>query len=569
MTIINRLNEIIWGTPTLLMMLAAGLLFSIGTGFFQLVHMPHWLKQTILAPKGDSDGKSLTPFEAMSSALAATLGTGNITGVSSALAMGGAGAVFWMWISALFGMMTGFAENVLGLYYRRKDAKDEWVGGAMCYMEQGLAESSRTRFLAKPLAVIFAGLCVLSAFGMGNMAQMNSAAGALEANFAIPPLVTGLALAAAEVFIIFGGVKRIGSVTAKIVPFMSCFYILGAVWIMAANISRIPSVLGSVMEGAFGLDAVTGGVSGYVIKQAVSMGFRRGVFSNEAGLGTSVAAHAASSVKEPCVQGMWSIFEVFFDTIIMCSLTAAILLASPCDLPTAKEALRQVSLQPQYFRLTDSDSIITDGAFTLEVGGIGRLCSVRTIYSTAFPLTLSQGEHTFSNIMTIQGVQSVDDSGAPAFLDHAKNIPLIEDVVISEVNGSELATFAFSRTFGSAAGKLLAAAVLMFAFSTVIGWSSFGSRAAVFLFGERAEKPFRWLFVTVTAAGAALDFGAVWGLCDLVNGLMALPNLAALFLLSPKVFAITRNYRERTFHGRKIRPMLSANKDIQREQERI
>ncbi len=568
MAIINKLNEIIWGTPTLLLMLAAGLLFSAGTGFFQLRHLPHWMKSTILSRSTESDSGSLTPFQAMSSALAATLGTGNITGVSSALALGGAGAVFWMWISALFGMMTGFAENVLGLYYRRKNAHGEWTGGAMYYIEQGLAENRRTRFLAKPLAVCFAVLCVLSAFGMGNMAQMNSAAGALEANFALPPILTGVILAVAEVFIIFGGVKRIGSVTAKIVPFMSCFYILGALWIMAANISRMPAVLGSVMEGAFGIEAVSGGVSGYIIKQAVSMGFRRGVFSNEAGLGTSVAAHAASSVKEPCIQGMWSIFEVFFDTIVMCSLTAAILLASPCNVPTAEQALRSVSLQPQYFRLTEDSSIITGGAHTLAVSSSGAPVDIRTVYSTGFTLPIAEGKPTFANIMTIQGVQTVSQNGRPVFLDSEQRIPLIETVIISEVNGSQLATFAFSRTFGSAAGKLLAVAVLLFAFSTVIGWSSFGSTAAVYLFGERAAKPFRWLFVAVTVLGAVLDFSAVWGVCDLVNGLMALPNLLTLFLLSTRVFAITQNYCLRTFHGRRIRPLLSADPDIQRLHER-
>lgn len=560
MQLIDKLNSLVWGAPVLTLLLAAGALFSIGTGFFQLRHIPHWLKCTVLSRSQDRESGSVTPFEAMSSALAATLGTGNIAGVSAALAAGGAGAVFWMWISALFGMMTGFAENVLGIYYRRRNSHGEWEGGAMRYMEHGLAETRSTAWLARPLAVAFAALCSLSAFGMGNMAQMNSAAGALQANLSIPPIVTGIVLAAIAAAIIFGGVQRIGSVTAKIVPLMSCFYIIGAVWIMAANITRLPDVLGAVMEGAFGFDSVTGGISGYMIKQAVSMGFRRGVFSNEAGLGTSVSAHTASSVTEPCVQGMWSIFEVFFDTIVMCSLTAAILLASPCDAPTAEEAFSRISTQPQYFRLTEQDSLITDGAYTVSLGESGQSTSFRTIYSTGFSASVERGSRTFCNIMTVQGVQKLSESGRPMFLDREGKIPLIDSVRISEVSGSELATFAFSQTFGGISGKLLSIAVVLFAFSTVIGWSSFGSQAAVYLFGRKAELPFRLLFVAASVVGALLDFSAVWSLCDLINGLMAIPNIIALFLLAPKVFAITKNYTRRIFGGEKLPPMLSSSR---------
>lgn len=559
MEIINSLNSIIWGAPTLILMLSAGIVFSAGTGFFQIRHICHWLKSTIFsASKGRSSDKgSISQFQAMSSALAATLGTGNIAGVSSALAMGGAGAVFWMWISALLGTMTGFAENVLGIYYRQKNKNGEWQGGAMRYIQSGLSEYRFTKPLAKPLSVIFAALCVLSAFGMGNMAQMNSAAGVLHTNFGIPPLVTGLVLSVPTAFIIFGGIKRVGNITAKIVPFMSGFYILGAIWIMIENSDKLPAVFGSVFEGAFGIDAVSGGISGYIIKQAVSMGFRRGVFSNEAGLGTSVSAHAASDVNEPCVQGMWSIFEVFFDTIIMCSLTAVILLASPCTAPTADEAFRSISLSPQYFRLTDEQGIITSGSPLLIISDSGSLTELRTEYGTGFNVSISENGMTFSNVMTVTGVQRISDSGEPRFLDRMKTVPLIDSVVISEVTGAELATYAFSQTFGSAAGKLLAIAVLLFAFSTVIGWSCFGAGAAVFIFGEKAQTPFRITFILLTIVGAVLDFSAVWGLCDIFNGLMAIPNLTALFLLSPKVFAITRNYCRRTFRHEDIPPMVS------------
>ncbi len=557
MELISILNSAVWGAPTLVLLLSAGALFSAGTGFFQLRHLPHWLKCTIFSRRtGSSDKHSVSQFQAMSSALAATLGTGNIAGVSAALAAGGAGAVLWMWISALFGTMTGFAENVLGIYYRRRASDGEWRGGAMYYIRYGLEDTFAAR-AAKPLSCAFAVLCVLSAFGMGNMAQTNSAAGALQSGFGIPPLISGAILAVVAALIIFGGVKRVGSITAKLVPLMSCFYILGALWIMCANLPKLPAVLSSIMEGAFGLDAVGGGISGYVIKQAVSMGFRRGVFSNEAGLGTSVAAHAAADVKEPCIQGMWSIFEVFFDTIVMCSLTAAILLASPCSAPTAEYALSHISTQPQYFRLTEDESIITRGS-PLIIAERGDEVSLRTVYSTQFGAKLSQGETTFSNIMTVTGIQTLSDSGEPVFLDHEKTVPLIEEVRICEVSGAQLATFAFSQTFGDAAGKLISIAVLLFAFSTVIGWSCFGAQAAVFLFGKRAETPFRIVFVIFSAAGAVMDFTEVWEICDLINGMMAIPNIIALFLLSPKVFSITRNYCKRTFNGEHIRPMLSS-----------
>ena len=558
MDMINSINDIVWGTPALIMMLSAGILFTAGTGFFQFRHPIHWLKCTVFSSsKNSSSRNSLSQFEAMSSALAATLGTGNIAGVSAALASGGAGAVFWMWISALFGTMTGFAENVLGIYYRRCDRNGKWHGGAMCYIEGGLSEKRYTRLLAKPLAVLFAVLCVLSAFGMGNMVQMNSASGALQSSFSVAPIITGILLAVAEAFIIFGGAKKTGSVTAKLVPFMSGFYILGSLWLIAENMTRLPDVFGTIFEGAFGIDAVGGGINGYLIKQAVSIGFRRGVFSNEAGLGTSVAAHAAAEVTEPCVQGMWSIFEVFFDTIIMCSLTAVVLLAAPCTAPTAEEAFASISTQPQYFRLTDSDSIITSGTPLISTHSPTEVISFRTVYKTGFSMGISHSGNTFSNLMSVQGIQRTDSTGRPEFLDANKTVPLIDSVIISEVNGAQLAAYAFSQSFGDAAGMLLAAAVAMFAFSTVLGWSSFGSQAAVYIFGDKAEKPFKCMFITVTAAGTVVDFSAAWSISDMINGLMAIPNLIALFLLSPKVFEITRNYCLRTFRKKSIKPMLS------------
>lgn len=534
MQIITFINEnIVWGAPMLTAMLSAGVYFSLRTGFFQLRKFGACLRATIFSPssrKSAGDG-SVSQFQAMCSSLAATLGTGNIVGVSAALAVGGAGAVFWMWISALFGMMTGYAENVLGIYYRHGG-----TGGAMCYIKNGLAGFRLTKRAAAPLAALYAALCLLASFGMGNMAQMNSAAAAMKGSFGVPQWITGIVLALAAALTISGGVKRIAAVTEKIVPFMSAFYIIGAAYILIVNFRSIPAMFGAIIDGAFGIGAVGGGILGEAAKRAVSMGVRRGVFSNEAGLGTSVAAHASSSVKEPAVQGMWSIFEVFFDTIVMCSLTAFVLIASPCRAPDAAEVLHNVTDVPQYFSLTECDSLITEGV---------RLPDALTCRTAAGKTLTAEtcGKFTFSNIMSVHSVIGADG---------------VHRAEITPVGGAELAAYAFSQTFGGAAGKLLAAAVVMFAFSTVVGWSKFGSDAAVYLFGKRAAAPFRVVFIIAAAAGACADMSAAWEISDMLNGLMAVPNLFAVFCLSGTVLKITRNYSDRVFRRKKTKPMFSA-----------
>ncbi len=538
-------NSVLWGAPMLLLMLISGGYFSVRTGFFQLRRGVHCLKKTVLS-KGSrraSDG-SVSQFQAMSSALAATLGTGNIAGVAAALAAGGAGAVFWMWVSAVLGMMTGYAENVLGAYYRRKKPDGSWQGGAMLYIRDGLAERSFTKRLAKPLAAVFAGACTLSAFGMGNIVQMNSAAAAMNAGFGIPGAVTGtaLALAAGAVFFLGrkrSGVQRIAAVTEKLVPVMSVFYIAAAAYILAANFTRLPSVLGLIFQGAFGLDAAAGGVSGYMVKQAVSMGFRRGVFSNEAGLGTSVAAHAAIDVSEPCAAGMWSIFEVFFDTIIMCSVTALVLLASPCHEADMRDAFLNVTPQPQYFRLTEQDGLITSGAAGITVGS-GEEYRLRTAGGGGLTVRLSRGEVTFSNVMKLTGVQARGEDGLPLFLENGS--PVIGGIILEEVSGAELMTLAFSGVFGSAAGGLLSAALTVFAFTTVLGWCGFGAQSAEYLFGSRAVLPFRIIYTLTAAVGGMLDISAAWGIADLFNGIMAAVNLPAVLLLSGTVLRLTKKY---------------------------
>lgn len=559
-----RINEAVsgavWGVPMLALMLFTGGWFSLRTGFFQIRKFGLCLKETVFSavrkPGGSGEHGSVSPLQAMCSALAATLGTGNIAGVATALAAGGAGAVFWMWVSAVFGMMTGYAENVLGFLYRRRDKDGEWRGGAMRYIQGGLSESRLTKPLAKPLAAVFAGLCVLAAFGMGNLAQMNSAAEALSVNFGVPPIVSGVVGAVCAGLLVFGGIQRIGRFTEKLVPLMSGFYILGSLYILIRYHSQLSDMLLEIVRSAFGLGAVGGGILGYGVKRAVSMGFRRGVFSNEAGLGTSVAAHAASSEREPAVQGMWSIFEVFFDTIVMCSLTAFVLLCSPARAVPLEEALLSVSLEPQYCLLADGGIINAGVPFPETGSGEGHTCL--TVYGGEFTLPIGEGGVTFSNVAIVKGVQSRGGDGALLWLDEAGTRPLIETAEITPLNGAALATFAFSQSFGAAAGKLLAAAVTLFAFSTVVGWSYFGSEAARYLFGKRAVFPFRVLFVCFAVIGACADLSLAWGISDTLNGLMALPNLFAVLCLSKKVITVTENYCRRRLRKEDITPLISS-----------
>lgn len=535
MKIIQAINDrIVWGAPMLCLMLFTGVCFTVRTGFFQLRKFPHILRSTVFSrEKTGEDG--VTPFAAMCQALAATLGTGNIAGVSTALSIGGAGAVFWMWISAFFGMMTGFAENVLGIYYRKKEG-GQYKGGAMQYIKTGLSENPKTRPLAMPLSVIYALLCVLAGFGMGNAAQMNSAAEAFKTGFGLPHIVTGIVLAGIAALIVFGGVKRISAVTSKLVPLMSGFYIIGCVFILASNAGRIPAAFDMIISSAFGVRQIGGGIAGAAVKTAVSMGFKRGVFSNEAGLGTSVFAHSQSRIKEPVVCGMWSVFEIFFDTIVMCTLTALVLLVSTVRTNISSE-IPNVTTDIQYFRLTSSESLITNGVQLPEK------ISVYGVHGEVLKAELPR-ELTYSNIMTIQGEER------NGYIVSAKIEPL---------RGVGLAESAFTAKFGKPAGMVLAVLVAMFAFSTVIGWSYFGGEAAAFLFGDKARKPFCIIFIAFSVIGACVNMTAAWGISDMLNGLMAVPNLIAVLILSPKVIELTRGYCKRTFKKRRLNGVAAEN----------
>lgn len=444
-------NAFVWGRGMLVVFLGIGILFTLRTGFFQFRGWKVWMGETFGALVQDrrvrktQDQQSISQFQSFCTALAATLGTGNITGVATAIVTGGPGAVFWMWVSALFGMMTIYAENVLGIKYRCQDRNGTWIGGAMVYMERGLG--------AKWLAVSFAVFCLGASFGMGNMTQANAIAKGIKTTWKIPEQVTGIILMAVVAIVILGGVRRIAKVAEKIVPVMAACYLLGGMLVIVTHFERVPGTFLWILEEAFGLRAVCGGVAGYGVKMAVKMGISRGVFSNEAGLGSSVMAHAASDVSCPQIQGMWGIAEVFIDTMVVCTVTAFAILTSGVYDP--QRCLRDIAA----------------------------------------------------------GVETID--------------------------GTTLAGNAFATVFPNG-DKFLSISIALFAFATIIGWSYFGERTVAYLFGERAVFPYKLLYILLLLPGSVLAPKLVWELSDTLNGLMAIPNLTALFLLQGEVVEMTR-----------------------------
>ena len=585
----GAVNGVVWGIPMLILIIGTGIFMSVRTGFFQITRIKTWANETFLAifkkksvTKTD-EKKAITQFQALSTALAATIGTGNIAGVATAVCIGGPGAVFWMWLSALFGMMTSFSENVLGIYFRKKNEHGEWSGGAMYYLEEGLKEKKGLRHIAKPLSVMFAIFCVLASFGIGNMAQSNSISSAMQSNFNIPTIVTGVVLAVIAALVVLGGIKRIAKVTEKLVPFMAIFYIVGCLIIFVMNFRHIPYVFASIFKSAFSFSAVAGGVGGYIIKRAVTMGFKRGVFSNEAGLGSSVMVNCASDVKEPVIQGMWGIFEVFFDTIIVCTLTAFVILSSPANSVSFEEALSNVSTQPQYFTInyTDGETNLIDSDINPKyivasddaAEGTYTEYYAKTVYGQEFPVKIlnsdnvsGENDFTFANVMELKGIQAKDANGN--HLTNENGDPIIDSVEITEVNGVPLVTYAFSQRLGSVSGKILAIAILLFAFSTTLGWSFYGTKALEYLLGTKATIVYKIIFVLFIVVGCTMKLGLAWDISDTFNGLMALPNLIGILSLSGIVVAITKNYIHRRIKKDDVDalPMISAYSDIHEEQ---
>ena len=315
------LNDIVWGPYMLVLLVGTGIFVSIRLKLFQVTRIGVWCKGTFGSlNKRYKSGANITPFQAVTTALASTVGTGNIVGVATAIVAGGPGAVFWMWVSAFFGMMTKFAEIVLAVKFREVDKDGVHYGGPMYYIEKGLK--------CKWLAVVFAVLGALACFGIGNMTQVNSIATTVQETFGVAPIIVGIVVAAIVFLVVIGGIKRIAKVTEKLVPFMAVFYFIGGIVVIIMNAGKLGAAFNEIFAGAFSLQSVGGGLMGYVIAQAMRYGFARGVFSNEAGLGSAPIAHAASSTNEPVKQGLWGIFEVFVDTIIICTITALTILVS-------------------------------------------------------------------------------------------------------------------------------------------------------------------------------------------------------------------------------------------------
>ena len=453
-TAVNQaVNSFIWGIPAMVCIIGVGLLLSVRTGFLQIRKFPYAIRTTIgriFRRKDASDG-AMTPFQAVCTALAATVGTGNIAGVAGAIAIGGPGAVFWMWCSALLGMCTKFAEVTLAVHFRERNKNGELVGGPMYYIKNGLG--SRWQFLA----VLYSLFGVLTVFGTGNATQVNTIVTAIDSallatgsglNGILPTLnlIVGVVVAMMVAMVLLGGVKRIGSVTEKLVPFMALFYIVLALGVVVLNYRRFPAVLASIVGGAFDPQAVTGGAIGSVFL-SMQKGVSRGIFSNEAGLGTGSIAHACADTRKPVKQGMFGIFEVFADTIVICTLTAMVILCS----------------------------------------------------------------------------------GVP--------------VGYGSAAGAELTISGFTATYGGWSSIFTAVALCCFAFSTIIGWGLYGSRCIEFLFHtDKVVGPFLVVYSFVSILGATVDLGLLWSIADTFNGLMSIPNLIALLLLSGTVAKLTKEF---------------------------
>ena len=493
----DAINTFVWVQVGLVLLIGVGVVMTLLTGFFQVTHIKHWMKKTVggvfdKRSRSNDDKGSVSQFQALCTALAATIGTGNIAGVSAAIVIGGPGAVFWMWIAAFFGMMTNFSENVLGIYYRRKNKEGEWSGGAMYYLKDGLGNIKGYEKIGGVLAVLFSLFAILASFGIGNMGQVNKITANLKsaffANVNAPViygdinavnLTIGIVLMLIAGVIIIGGLQRIAAVAERVVPFMAVIYVIGALIIFILHIKVVPAMFVAIFKFAFGVKAVGGAATGIMIKTVITQGCKRGVFSNEAGLGSSVMVHSNSNVVEPIKQGLWGIFEVFADTFVVCTMTAVVVLSS--------------------------------GAIDLSTG---------------------------------LAAEGVDDA--------------------------TLVATAFGNVFGRFGQWFVAIAMLLFAFTTVLGWSHYGSKAVEYLFGIKGTKIYRVIFVLMVVSGSLMTSSLAWDISDTFNGLMMIPILIGVISLSPVVVSILRNYIARRLKNEDIEPIISYDPIIQKEQaERI
>ena len=490
----STINSFVWNNG-LYLLLATGLIMTLVTGVFQITHIRHWFSQTLgsLFKKdvsGHDTGKSISQFQALCTALAATIGVGNIAGVAAAIVGGGPGAVFWMWIAAFFGMMTNYSENVLGIYYRRKNADGEWSGGSMYFLQDGLGSFKGCKWIGKVLAILFSIFAILASFGIGAMGQVNKIVVNIVSAFDIPALtaipfgdvtmyhlILGIILVAIAALITLGGLKRIANFAEKIVPFMVVLFVGGSIISICINHSLVGAAFKSIFKYAFTVPAALGGVGGIVVKDIVTQGCKRGVFSNEAGLGSSVMVHSNSNVVEPVRQGLWGIFEVFADTMIVCTMTALV--------------------------------VLTSGFINLDTGA------------------LQEG-----------------------------------------ITDATLVAQAFGKVFGSLGSMFIAIAILLFAFTTVLGWDHYGSKAWEYMFGTKSTKIYKVIHLVMIFLGALLTSSLAWDISDTFNGLMMVPNLIGVLALSGLVMKITRNYIDRRLKNKDIKPMISVFPDIQEAEEK-
>ena len=582
-------NGIVWGVPMLCLILGVGIFYAFRTKLFQVTHAKDVYDNTVKGILNSGEDKKsansknnvISQFQALSTALASTIGTGNIAGVSTAIVIGGPGSIFWMWICAILGMGTHFAEVILGIYYRNYDKEHGYSGGPMYYLDNGVGTQLGFKRAGKILAVLFALFTFIASFGIGNMTQVNSIAEALRTNFGTPSIYVGIILAIVAGIIIFGGIKRIGLVAEKIVPFMAAFYIIVGIIIVAMNYKHIPDVFVSIFRGAFSTAAIAGGVLGSVLKRAITYGFKRGAFSNEAGLGSSVIAHSASNETEPVKQGLWGIFEVFFDTIIVCSFTSLIILSSTIHAP---------SLDTQFQNLTEYETIVCiDDSLKDEDGNV--LLVDNEIYKMPLKLDYKNNAVLYAEEPSGNGnykelniygkkywVETLSDSAAndnsyfygnvlrvKANPTYATNREILKDsdgnmvfnsIHVENINGVSLVTLAVSNRLSHIAGKVLAIAITLFAFTTVLGWSYYGTKTIEYLFGRASTYVYKVLYVIFIVIGATMNLNLAWDIADTLNGLMALPNLIGVLLLSGTVLKIVKNYYDRK-SGKDVAPMIS------------
>ncbi len=494
----SAINGVVWGPLALLLLVGTGILVTVLTKCFQVSHIGLWFKHTLGSLfkkdviKHTKEKGSISPFQALCTALAATVGTGNIAGVAAAICVGGAGAVFWMWVAAFFGMMTNYAENVLGIYFRRKNENGEWSGGAMYYLQDGLGKKKGMKWVGKILAVLFCVFAILASFGIGSMGQVNKIVANVASAFDVSALssvqlggislyniILGAIVMVLTGLITLGGLKSIANVAEKIVPVMVVLFVAGSVVIIGVNYASILPAFGAIFKNAFLPEAFVGGGIGVVISKVVTQGFKRGVFSNEAGLGSSVMVHANSSVKEPVKQGMWGIFEVFADTMVVCTMTALVVLTS---------------------------GGLDGGVFNAVTGELAAGYTDATLVAGAFNQVFS---------------------------------------------------------WGGIGEKFVAIAMFLFAFTTVLGWSHYGSKAWEYLFGAKTTYIFRIIHVCTVILGAILTSSLAWDISDTFNGLMMVPNLIGVIVLSPLVVKITVNYLRRVKRGEDIEPMYNVDPEIQ------